>query len=306
MTGKLVPSLLFAALLAVSCTKTDYSGDFPRVVRLSVTQGASTPPAAAVSPSASGLTVLQVACTAGTDEQVKVTSIRFTETGTGNAQTAIGSIGLVVDADADGAYAPAVDTETLGTVAGGYAAGDTVTFSGLSRIVHPGSTENWLLVYTLNGTAGIGDTFSASVASASDVTAEGGESGRAAQVTGPPVAGSTFTVQNFGSLALSLGGNNPVAAFLPAFPVTVPMLQVNLEAGATEDVDITAITFTAGGSGNAASDISQVVLYNDLDSSGTLTGGDVQIGAATTFAGVVATFNGLGETITAEIGRAHV
>ncbi|MHC4600563.1 MAG: hypothetical protein ACYS47_16325, partial [Planctomycetota bacterium] len=245
MIGKTIPSVLagLALLLACSCTKTDTSKPFPRVVRLGISLGASTPSAASVNPSAADLAVLQVALSAGEDEQVKVTSIRFTETGTGNAQTAIGSIGLFVDADGNGSYSAVVDTVTLGTVAGGYAADDTVTFSGLSRIIHPGSTERWLLVYTLNGTAAINDTFIASVASAADVTAEGGESGRTAVVEGPPVTGSTFTVQNIGTLTLSLGGSNPVAAFLPAFPATVPMLQVNLEAGATEDVNVTSVTF---------------------------------------------------------------
>jgi hypothetical protein len=99
------------------------------------------PGAANQSPTATGVSVLQIRLCAGLDEQVKVTSIRFTESGTGNAQTAIGTIGLYVDEDRDGNYSPAVDTVALGSIAGGFAADDTALFSGLSRVIHPGSTE---------------------------------------------------------------------------------------------------------------------------------------------------------------------
>ncbi|MHC4601546.1 MAG: hypothetical protein ACYS47_21335, partial [Planctomycetota bacterium] len=299
MAASRAVGLLVAGLFVVGiigCSQDSNPGEFPRIVELSVAVGPSTPAAANVSPGAADLSVFQIALTAGDDEQVRVTSIRFTDTGTGNAQTEITTVEIYVDEDGDGNYSPSVDTAVPGAVVGTYAADDTVTFAGLDRVIHPGSTEYWILVYSLTG-AGVGNTFTASVNAEADVVAEGGESGRAARISGPPVSGNQMTVDFRGSLSLGPGPSPPPAVTLPMPPVTAPMLQVRLTAGPVENVDISSITFTAGGTGNANADISSVDLYNDLDGSGTVTGGDTPIGASTTFSGGTATFGGLSETI---------
>ncbi|MHC5037814.1 MAG: Kelch repeat-containing protein, partial [Planctomycetota bacterium] len=264
-----------------------------------LTPGPNTPPPTIVGPTATGVTVLQLAVTAGPDEQVRFESLRFREYGTALAQTAIASLGLYIDADGDGAYAPAVDTTVLGTLAAGYDANDTATFAGLDRILHPGSTELWILVYSLSGTGAVGETFLPSVDAAVDITAAGGESGRAAVIEGLPLSGNGVTLQNVGSLTVSAGANNPPDATLPLPPTTASMLQVRLEAGPVEDVNVTGVTITTGGSGNAGTDVSLVQLYNDLDGSGTVTAGDTQIGTAASLMGNQAVFTGLAETIAA-------
>jgi hypothetical protein len=243
--------------------------------------------------------VLQLSMTAGPGGAVRVESITFTEGGTGDEQTDLGLVALYVDADADGAYSASVDTVLLASVAGGYPAAGTLTFPAVDRIIGASSSESWILVYTFTGSASTGDTFDASVASVSDVTAESTASGLPTTVSGPPVNSNTLTVQNIGSLSLSLGGTTPPAANLPFPPTGVDMFQLRLDPAATEDIDVSAITFTAGGTGNADADISSVVLYNDLDGSGTVTGGDVQIGGAGTFTGGTITYGGLAETLTA-------
>jgi hypothetical protein len=309
MFGKptfLLSASVLALLLASGCTQDAHSGDFARIVRLDVSLGSATPAAASnISPSATGLSVLQISLGAGSDEQVRVQTLTFTETGTTDAQNDITGIGLYVDANNDGLFSPAVDTEILGSVAGGYGASDTVTFTTIDRIIHPGAAETWILVYDLAGTGTAGETFIPSVQAAGDVAAEGGESGRTALVTGPPVTGNTLALDNVGSLTISLGSSNPPAAGVSIPTANVSMLQVHIVAGITENVDISSVTFTADGSGDPNADISSVALYNDLDGSGTLTGGDVPIGAPTTFSSGTATFGGLSEIITAGAGNAE-
>ncbi|MHC5039917.1 MAG: Kelch repeat-containing protein [Planctomycetota bacterium] len=294
------PMVLFVlGQLGPGCSKEPYSGVFPRIVKLTVARGAQSHPGGDLSVTATDLAVFQFSLTAGLDEQVFIDSIRFTELGTADAQGGITGLGLYLDMDGDGAYSPMVDGVRLGSRAGGYGADDTVTFSNIRRIIHPGTTETWILTYTLSGTANAGDTFIPSITAAADISAAGGESDRPASIEGVPAIGNTLTVRDMGFLTVALGPNAPPASNLPDPPTGVAMIQLHLVSTLTEDVVISSITFTATGSGDADGDVSSVELYNDQDGSGNVNAGDIVIGAPTTFSGRRATFAGLAETITA-------
>ncbi|GEM_PF-3047064 len=305
MWMSLIGAILLIAL--AGCTSEDEDetpAPAPRA-ELAVSLGTASPGDQDVAVDANDVSVLQIELSAGADRRTRITSITFTEAGTGDPDTAIGSLGLYVDADEDGAYASAVDTVALDTIAGGYDAGGTATFSSVNRTLDAGTSECWILVYSFNGTASVGDTFTPGLALAGDVAAEDADSGDPASVSGPPVTGNTATVENIGSLTLSTGANNPSAADLPTPATGVPMLQVSLEAGATEDVTVTSITFTAGGTGDADNDVSSVDLYDDVDGSGTVSAGDGTLATGGSFSGGTVQFSGLSETILAGGGNAQ-
>ncbi|MHC4777448.1 MAG: putative Ig domain-containing protein [Planctomycetota bacterium] len=301
MTSRIALStffLLIALMLMAGCSDDDDPITPPQPTSLVVSPGATPPAAANVGPFDSSVEVLQLTLTAGLGGRVRVQAVTFTETGSSDAQTDIDSMALYVDADDDGVYSSAVDTVTLSTVSTGYGGGDTVTFSALDRVLDAGTGESWLLVYNLSGSASTGETFIASVAASADVAAEGADTNLATDVSGPPETGSTFTVQNFGSLTVATGGATPAAGNLPAPPNSVDMFQLRLDAAPTEDIDVTAISFSASGTGDASGDISAVDLYLDADNSGTVTGGDTQIGVTETFSGGTVSFSGFTETLT--------
>jgi hypothetical protein len=60
------------------------------------------------------------------------------------------------------------------------------------------------------------------------------------------------------------------------------MFQVKLQAGSTEHIDISSITFKMNGSGDESSDLDSVRLYQDVDGDGLLDAGDIQIGSTLT------------------------
>lgn len=294
------------SMLLVSCGGGDGSSSVvPQVARITVARGASTPAAGSISPSAIRKAVLQIRVTGDLTEAVRVTQMRFTETGTANMQTAFTEMGLYVDVNGDGVFSPSVDTVTLGIVIGGYASDDTALFTGLDRTIYAGSSENWLLVYTLAGTAAAGGTFLPTLAATSDVTAASTSTGIGAQVAGVPVTGFAQTVQTVGALAISAALNNPAAGNLPYPTTSVPMLQLRLVAGSTENVRVTSLKITATGTGDANADVTAAQLYNDADGSGTVTGGDTPIGGSQTFSGGTATFSGLTEVINSGAGGAE-
>lgn len=220
-SGSLPLAALLLAALAAGCADS-HDGDFARVVALDVAPGPGTPGPAVAAPTDTGVCVLQLAVTAGPDEDVKISSIRFREYGTALPQSAISTVGLYVDADADGAYTPAADLPALATLAAGYAADGTATLAAIDRVVPAGATERWILVYDLSGTGAVGQTFIPSLDGPADVVATGAFSDRVATLGGLPVTGSTLTLLNIGSLSLAPGPAPPPPPPCPTRPAPSP------------------------------------------------------------------------------------
>ena len=81
-----------------------------------------------------------------------MTAILFNALGTVHDVNDITAVRLYLDVNDNGIYEPGTDTQINGT--GTYDADDgSVTISGFNQVVPANATQNWLVVYDLNGTA---------------------------------------------------------------------------------------------------------------------------------------------------------
>ena len=160
---------------------------------LTLSLGTNTPGARTAGPCIADESVLQVSLDAGPMEDVRVDSVAFTASGTGDDGADIGGARLYVDADGDGRLGG------LDLLLGGpsiYVADDGVlVFSGLGRTLGASAGERWILVYDGAGNIPSGSTYAAAVALDGDVLATGVASGQAAAVTGAPVMGMEITIE---------------------------------------------------------------------------------------------------------------
>jgi hypothetical protein len=252
------------------------------------------------------LEMVQISVTASSVEDIRITSIVFNASGTGDDKSVGGgnvtatSVRLFRDANENGIY----DTSDIeiGTGQSWSANNGTATFAGLGETVTAGTTQRWLLICTLNGTAATGSTFRASINANSNVTATGVSSGNAITPSGAPVNGGLKTISTQGVLTLELGSYNPGPTNEPNDAQNLTMLQIRLTSSSAEDMVATAITFTASGSAHEVNNITSAALYADTNSNGIYDSGtDYPIGGSTSFAadnGTV-TFSGFNQTIPA-------
>jgi hypothetical protein len=96
--------------------------------------------------------------------------------------------------------------------------------------------------------------------------------------TGSMVTGGVKTIatSGTGSLAVSLGGNGPVAGTV-GYPATgVPLLQIRLSASSMEGVNVSAVKFATSGTGDESVGVTGQ-LWRDNDGDGQVSGGDVNL-----------------------------
>ena len=246
------------------------------VGRLTITAGSANPAATNEVNTASDLAMLQLNLAANDTENIQVTALTITASGTAHDMDDItsGSVKLYIDTNSDGAL-DGGDTQ-LGTGGSYDADNGTVTFSGFSRTISASSSEDWLVVCGLSGSASEGETFAASVKENTDVAATGLGSGQTVNRIGAPVNGGTKTITTTGSLTISAGPASPGPSNQTASATDVPVLQVALASSSVEDVNVTSITFTASGTGHERRDLERlgVFLYEDVNADGQVDGGD--------------------------------
>jgi hypothetical protein len=90
----------------------------------------------------------------------------------------------------------------------------------------------------------------------------------------------TIATSGTGSLAVSLGGNGPVAGSVAPGTSDVTLIQLRLAASSMEAVTVSSIKFGAGGTGNEGSGVT-ARLVQDNDGDGQVSGGDAALGAGT-------------------------
>jgi hypothetical protein len=272
---------------------------------LTIAAGSSNPGNTNISNNETDLEVIQVALSAGNNEDVAVSSITFNITGTFNDTTDFtsSSIQLFLDDNGNGIY-DAGDSQ-IGTNQSWSDDNGTVTFSGLNETIISNTTENWLLVCDLSGSASNGENFRASINSNTNISASGVTTLESITATGAPVNGGLFTISNTGNLTLALGTNNPAASSESAAAQNLEMIQLRLTASPVERIAVNSITFTADGTGDDLVDLNGagngVSLYRDLNNNGVLDAGDTQIDIQRTYSannGTV-TFTTTGDTIEA-------
>ncbi len=261
--------------------------------------GVNAPGPSNESPTALDVPMLQFSLTASAVEAVRMTSLTLRASGSADDALAISTVHLYRDVDGNGLVDGATDT-ALGVAQSYTSDNGTVIFNGLSEVVAAGGKANFVVTYDLSGSAQPGQTFSASIALSSAVVLKGVSS--AATITpGGTAGGSLKTIQSLGSLTFSLGTNNPPASAEFSNAQRLPLLQLRAIAGSADSVRITKVVATGAGTANDVLDVTGVRLYRDVDASGSVTVGDVQLGSTASFAldnGIVQ-FSGLTEVVPA-------
>lgn len=254
---------------------------------LTLAVGPSSPGDTSETASALDVEMLQISLTAGAPgtDDVRVTSVTLTASGTGADPTAL-SARLWRDVNGNGLLESTIDFAI--SAAGAYTADDgTLAFSGLTEVIPAGTSARWLVMYDFNGSAAVGDTFRATVASNASVAAVGVNLGGPIVPAGPaPYAGGLKTIVAAGSggtLTVLVGGANPLATNQANSALDVEVLQLTLVASSGGTVTVTGITFTAAGTGPDNTVLTAAQLFRDANSNGLLDAGDVQVGANSTY-----------------------
>jgi uncharacterized UPF0146 family protein len=257
----------------------------------SLSQGSNNPDAQNIGSAVSDFVMLQLNLAATATEDINVSSLTFTTTGTGNESTDIDSIKLFNDLDRDAYLDEGADPQ-LGSTLTSFSDNGTITFGGLDENILSNDSEDWIIVYYLNGNASVGETFRIYVADNEDLIAHGVESTNTVIPVGAPVHGNTMTVSATGALTIALGSNNAGAANVSGTAGNIGMMQLRLSASATEDIEINSIYLTTSGANLIRNEITdpEIRLYRDVNSNGIYDSGTDQLITTQNYAGSVWNF----------------
>ncbi|MBD3264893.1 MAG: hypothetical protein GF375_07300, partial [Candidatus Omnitrophica bacterium] len=254
--------------------------------------------------SSTGVEMLQVKLIADDVEDVLVTDLRLDPTGTGHDRFDLPSttpVEIYRDENNNGTYDSGTDTFIYTRRYSGD--NNNTVFDIPDQTITKGTTENWLVVYNFSpSVTDVGENYRVTVLPA-QVNCQGVTSGLNFSGYGEnAVSGLKTITAGTGSLTVNAGPNNPGDSSAANDAQNLVMLQLNLGASDVEDVDISSITFTASGTIDDSSDITDAELWLDVDDNGEFNDLiDTQINGAETYSadnGQV-TFNGISETITA-------
>jgi hypothetical protein len=195
-----------------------------------------------------------------TYEDITVTSLVVTDTGTLNLSTGVGQAALYADVNGDGAFDGG--DRLLATAA--TPTGRTYTFSGFSEIIYWSQWASWIVVYDLTAAATPGATLQAQVVQNADVTMTGLVAPQPWAI-GAPVQGGVKTIGSVGTLTVSAGVGNPADAAVNPGTADVPVMQLQMDTGAAEAVTVSAITCSGAGTGDESVGIAGASLYLDTD-----------------------------------------
>lgn len=286
----------FVALVAAVPLGCDTAGStnrpFAKFAEITISRHAQSPAAANTTPDATDLPVLLYTVKGDPNQDVNLTQIDFTFSGSGAAGS-VSTLKVYRD-DGDAAFATPPDAQ----VGNGSFIGGVSSVAFTPAVVLPaGQSLSFFVTLDFAATPAPlgGSTYGVRIASNADVTAAT-SSGLAATVTGAPVDGSAYTM--IGRLVIQAGPNMP-ANQSPNTPQSdVSVLQLQLDAP-NEDVVVTSITFTGTAGPGLLSQLAGVKLYLDVNNDGQFTSGvDTQIGGTQTFgAGSTVTFGSLSQTV---------
>ncbi|HES59488.1 MAG: T9SS type A sorting domain-containing protein [Calditrichaceae bacterium] len=295
ITGVTLTAGSVSGLPVTGNTRTVETNSSSRNVSLFTGEGGKNPIARNVSESAVNEVMLQVVLAASTLKSTTISQIDFDMSGSGHENTDLTRARLFLDGDANGVLNLEQDTQ-IGSSVTEFDDDGALSFSGLNRVVEAGEFEHWMVVYDFNGAAAYNETFAVTLTANTDITASG------ATVSGAPVNGNPATISLTGSLMLSEGPYNPTARTISASESEFEMIQINLAANATENINISEISFKTSGTADESTDITSALLIRDANNNGRYDiVYDSQIGSAVssfTDDGLI-TFTGLSEVITA-------
>ncbi|MBI2232387.1 MAG: hypothetical protein HYU56_00540 [Candidatus Aenigmarchaeota archaeon] len=229
-----------------------------------------------------GVAVLLLNFTA-TGEQMNITQINITRTGTATDNDGIFNVTLYNDTDRSGTFnagdlAILNGTETSATVGVNTTTASAYLFRRINYSVTTAGSS-LLVVVTTNGSASTGGaTFNLSLNSTGSLNAFSATSN--VNITGSSNITLTTTNGNvtmiFGTLTIA--GSDLTPATANDGQLDVPILNITLTA-AGEQMNITQINVSMNNTNN--DDVSAAKLYNDTDRSGGINAGDFLIATAT-------------------------
>ncbi|HPK75897.1 MAG TPA: hypothetical protein PLM57_13940, partial [Candidatus Latescibacteria bacterium] len=275
------------------------TGNYQYVYGMNVALGAATPATGVVNVNDSAA-VFQLKVTSLPDttnpvpEQVNITRVTLTPGGTAvlGPNRDIDQLTLYVDANSDGILndGDAIAKANPADDATSVVFGDGV--NTLATVPTGADGVNLLVVARVRAAATVGRTLTVRVATAGDLDGEGFTTERPRTSTGTATS-NAFTIFGAGSpgtLAVSLEANPAAGGMEPNNRTGYSVLGFKLTASGAQ-VNVTSIKLTKGGTATVPTEVDEVRLYRDMNSSGTWDGGDTQIGSALTAAATV-TFAG--------------
>ncbi|MBD3246340.1 MAG: DUF11 domain-containing protein [Candidatus Omnitrophica bacterium] len=240
--------------------------------------------------------IQQLKLSADMIEDITVDGITFTHEGTGNPSEDVQRVRLFRDVNSDGR----LDGGDVFLAQETAWAGNAITVPAAAAIT-AGTTEHWLLVYDMNGTADEMETFRPTVQAGGDFQTTGVWSGLPVNLTASyPLAGAEKRiVATRAYVDVSLGPNTPPDEDILNNPTYEPMMQIELtEYSGFEDAYLRSITFQTEGSGNELEHITEAKLYWDNNNNGIRDGDESAIGKVN--------FDADDGTITFNLGTARI
>ncbi|MBI2930505.1 MAG: hypothetical protein HYY16_02545, partial [Planctomycetes bacterium] len=243
---------------------------------LHITRGGAIPSAGSVAAGEQTVEMLQIMLNTSSVEAVTVTGLVVHAFGSGDDSNHVGNVFIVVDSNANGIFNAGIDT----VLDSGIYAADNGTVSFAPNVtIAAGASQQWLVVYDLNGTAPATSAFATEIqpATVGDVIAVGVTSGSAVAPTGNTISSATKTVGTVGIDAGELTITNvplPPPAPVAPFAHNVPMAAVELTAGGLEGSIVQQLRITATGSGIEPVDVARASLWEDADGDGRLSSAD--------------------------------
>jgi len=205
-----------------------------------------------------------------------LTGVTLTAGGSGNDASGYASVRLVRDANANGTYEPASDTQ-VATMAAFAADNGTVTFT-LSDAFTAGLTHTYFVVSAYNASVTAGNTFQCRVSGAAygyTGTTSTGIPAPASLTAGLVIAAPSFTFADLSPAAQA-------TAFLGGTDYVIQSMSVTYSAGPANT--LTGITLTASGTGNDLTNYASVALFRDSNINGTYdVGTDTQVNSQAAF-----------------------
>ncbi|MBI2933480.1 MAG: hypothetical protein HYY16_17690, partial [Planctomycetes bacterium] len=243
---------------------------------LIVTLGPASPPPSNELNTAQDLSMMQLRLTAGPQENVLITSLRISGIGTGDEALHVADVRLFHDLNANGRLDAGVDLLLAGPLR--YPVDDgSIPFAGLNHVLPAGESRDWIVVYSLSGSAPVGLDFAARLAIVQDVGVVGVSSGQTLLASAAfPIDGALVTIVPSGSpgaLSVTPGFANPAGGFIALNEQTVEMAQLELNASSVEAVRVTALQVHGSGTGNDRDDIATVYLARDANGNGVFNAG---------------------------------
>ena len=216
------------------------------------------------------------------DVAVRVTRIDVHLVGDAAFDQNLAGAALFLDENQNGALDAAFDDVLAVVPAPAFGAPDLV-FGDLDLVVPPTTTAHFAVLLQLAPAAQAGAQVQLALQGDNVVTAVDAVTGRAAAVSGGPVAGGALTLDDGAAgLRVTAGDTSPSTTSFASLAAAVSVLQVRVSASALEAVALSEVSVVNSGSGSAA-DVVSARLFIDADSDGTLSQGDAQLGSAGAF-----------------------